>query len=110
MAEGNGAERITLSRETLRAELAGLELRLVDRLTNALELKADNAIVAEMAKQIASLENSRSAREHLANDMLELERRVSGLEKFRYAWPSLALLGVVAMFLTVAYYFIGGHP
>ena len=105
-----GSDRISLSRETLRAELSQLELRLVDRLTNALELKADNSTVAEMQKQIASLENSRSAREHLAHDMMDLERRVGGLEKFRYAWPSLALLGVIAMFLTVAYYFVGGHP
>ena len=105
-----GSDRISLSRETLRAELSQLELRLVDRLTNALELKADNATVDEMKKQLASLEKSRSAREHLATDVQDLERRIAALEKFRYAWPSLALLGVVAMFLTVAYYFIGNHP
>lgn len=76
-------ERISLSRETLRAELSQLELRLVDRITTALATKADNAVVAALDSRVQALELSRASREHLATDLPDLDKRVSSLEQSR---------------------------
>jgi hypothetical protein len=84
-----------LTRETLRAELNGLELRLVDRLSVALALKADTSVVQQHDARLGALEASRSAREHLANDIKDIESRLGPLERFRYAVPSAAILSVV---------------
>jgi hypothetical protein len=96
MNANEGNERISLSRETLRAELSQLELRLVDRLTNALSTKADGAVVDQLDKRVYQLELIRAAREHLAADQVETERRVTKLERFRYAMPSAAMLATLA--------------
>jgi hypothetical protein len=69
-----------LSTETLRAELNGLELRLVDRLTRALELKADVGVVATLSDRITSLELTRASREHLVPDLSGLQQRVAVVE------------------------------
>jgi hypothetical protein len=74
------SQRITVSLDTLRNELSQLELRIVDRIASALELKADKTVVAEHDKRIAQLELSRAAREHLSKDLLDLERRVGEVE------------------------------
>lgn len=94
----------------LDAALAKLELRFVRQVQEAVKTKADATVVAQHDERLKSLEESRAAREHLTNDLLEVERRVSQLEKFRYAWPSLALLGVVASFAVVIYYVFASHP
>lgn len=100
-------DRISVSRDTLRAELNDLKVDLIDRINEALATKADARIVDEYDKRITQLEMSKAAREGLPAEILDLTKRVSALEKFRYAWPSLALLGVVAMFATVAWYVFG---
>jgi hypothetical protein len=89
-----------LTRETLRAELNGLELRLVDRISTALALKADSSVVQQHDQRIQSLEQSRAARDHLAGDMTDLERRIVPMERFRYAVPGAAFLS--ALVATVA--------
>lgn len=89
-------DEITLSRETLRAELAQLELRLVDRLTQALDGKADHAVVEAQNQRITVLELSRAARETLPTEINDVEKRVTRLERFRYAVPSVAALSAVA--------------
>lgn len=104
--EGSG-ERISVSRDTLRAELNELKVDLMDRISEALSTKADATIVAEHDKRISQLEVNAASRLGLPAEIIDLTKRVSALEKFRYAWPSLALLGVVAMFATVAYYLFG---
>ena len=80
MGEANGNDRISLSRETLRAELAGMELRLVDRLTNALAVKADSSVVAQLEARIGSLELSRAQRENMPTDLADITRRVQQIE------------------------------
>lgn len=103
MAEGSG-EKISVSREALRAELSDLELRLVDRLANALELKADSRVVEQMELRMRSLEEARAAREALPGEILDLNKRVGALEKFRYAVPSLAVLSFLASLILTVYY------
>src|SRR5512146_974726 len=96
-----------LNRETLRAELNGLELRLVDRLSVALALKADESVVQQHNQRISQLEQSRASRDHLAGDVTDLARRITPLERFRYAVPSAAVLSVI---LAVAALIISFHP
>lgn len=80
MAEANGSDRISLSRETLRAELAQMELRLVDRLTNALAAKADSSVVDQLETRIGSLELSRAQRENMPSELADIARRLTKIE------------------------------
>lgn len=93
-----------IDRETLRAELGQLELRLVDRLAGALESKADSKLVEQHDARIASLELSRAARENLPIEIGEHEKRIGRLERWRYAWPSTAVIGVVVSIGMLLYY------
>lgn len=99
-----GSERITVSRETLRAELTDLKIDLIDRINEALSTKADGSIVAQQDQRIASLELSRAGREGIPNEILDLTKRVGALEKFRYAVPSVAFLSLVCSVAVVVYY------
>lgn len=101
MAEG-------IDRETLRAELGALELRLVDRLAGALESKADAKVVEQHDARIGSLELSRAARENMPGDVSELDRRVTVLERFRYAVPSAAILSLLASIIIGVLYVTHG--
>lgn len=97
-----GEERITVSREALRAELSELELRIVDRLSRELERKADSTELSALEGRVGSLELTRASREHLATDTSDLSTRVSRLEKFRYGVPSVAVITLIAtVFLVV---------
>jgi len=99
-------ERITVSREALRAELGELELRLVDRLADAMELKADAKEVDQLKDRVQSLELARAAREEMPRELLTLTNRVGALERFRYAFPSLAVVSFIAsVVLGVLVYF-----
>lgn len=89
---------------TLKAELTGLELRLVDRLAVSLSHKADTAIVEEHDKRISALEISKAERERLAGDVFDLLKRVAAIEKFRYAVPSVAFLTLIMSLVMVVYY------
>lgn len=99
-------ENITVSRETLRAELSGLELRLVDRLTEALKEKADSAQLQAVEARVDSLELTRAGREHMAEDMTTMNTRVTRLERFRYAVPSVSVLGLIVTVIALA---LTGH-
>lgn len=101
-------QRITLSRETLRAELSQLELRLVDRLTNALESKADTTVVNQLDARVNSLELSRASRDHLAPEVQEMDRRLTRLERFRYAVPSASFLSLLVTAALALFYFTHG--
>lgn len=98
---GSG-DRITVSREALRAELAQLELRLVDRLTLALEAKADQSVLDQALARIQALELSRAERVHMPDDLSRLGVRVTALERFRWGLPGLAaVLGVAGLLLAL---------
>lgn len=73
-------ERITISLDTLRNELAQLELRLIDRLQAALVLKADQSIVGQHDERLKSLELTRAQREGLPGEVHDLDLRVGVLE------------------------------
>jgi len=100
------SEDITISRETLRAELAGLELRLVDRLTEALKGKADAAQLTAVETRVDSLELTRASRDHLATDVSNISTRVGRLERFRYAVPSVAVVGLLVTVMSLS---LSGH-
>lgn len=102
------SERITVSRETLRAELAGLELRLVDRLTYALEHKADRALLESTLERVKALELSRAERAHMAQELVEIQKTVKHLERFRWAVPSTAVISLaITVGLLIQQHFVG---
>lgn len=88
------AERISVSVETLRSELAQLELRLVDRLTAALAQKADLAEIHQLEQRVQSLELSRAARESHADTLLEHSREIERFKRFRYAFPGVSFVSL----------------
>lgn len=51
----NGPDRISISRDALRADLAELELRIREFVTGALALKADSATVIQLIKDFGEL-------------------------------------------------------
>lgn len=93
-----------IDRETLRAELGQLELRLVDRLAGALESKADSKVVEQHDARISSLELSRAAREEMPRDMTVLSERIGKLERWRYAFPGVSVLALAVSAITAAIY------
>jgi hypothetical protein len=76
-----------------------MELRLVDRLTIALDYKADASVVAEMDKRIVQLELSQATRINLPVDVGKQGVRLDKLERWRYGVPSLAGLAALAAIL-----------
>lgn len=97
-----------IDREVLRAELGQLELRLVDRLADALKSKADSKVVEQHDARISSLELSRAARENMPTDLSEQDKRISSLERFRYAFPSVAVLSLLVSIALLVVYFKQG--
>jgi hypothetical protein len=90
--------------QSLKAELAQMELRLVRSLTESLAHKADQTVVAEMDKRVQGLETSRAERQGMANEILDMNKRLTALEKFRYAVPSVAFISMVLSMILVYYY------
>ena len=92
------AGRINVSEDKLDAKLARLELNLVDRITKALDAKADQGYVEQLHARVHSLESNVQATALLVPAFKEtaddVERRLRGLERFRYAIPSAALLSL----------------
>jgi hypothetical protein len=107
--EGSGGSRINVSEDKLDAKLARLELSLVDRITGALDAKADQAYVAQLHARIHTVEGTLQATALLVPSFKEttddVEKRLRGLERFRYAIPSAAALSLVtAVVLAVQTY------
>jgi hypothetical protein len=96
-----GTERISVSRDALRAELNELKVDLIDRINHSLSTKADEAVVQEHDKRITQLEISQAGRAQMPDQILELNSRLDALEKFRWSVPSIALISVM---LLVYYY------
>ena len=99
MSEPNGSGRINVSEDKLDAKLARLELNLVDRITQALDAKADQVYVEQLHARIHTVESSLHATSILIpafkDTADDVEKRLRGLERFRYAIPSAALLSAV---------------
>lgn len=93
-----------IDRETLRAELGALELRLVDRLAGALDSKADAKVVEQHDARIKSLELNRAAWETVPTDLAEQDKRIVSLERFRYAVPSVAVISLLVSIVLTVYY------
>lgn len=98
------ADNLTVSLEKLRAELGELELRIVDRINDALDKKADQAVIEQLDQRVQSLELSRAAREHITAEVSDQNDRINKLERFRYAVPSVAFISMLATLVMVAYY------
>lgn len=90
----------------LRAELTALELRIVDRLSASLAAKADAVHVEQLEQRVNSLELSRASRETLPNTLLEMQREIGELKRFRYAVPSTALLSLLVALATFLYLYL----
>lgn len=84
MAESNGNDRISVSRDTLRAELGQLELRLVDRLTRELGKKADQRLVDQIVSDVNSIkEHGSPALVTAMGTISTLNTKVENLEDWR---------------------------
>lgn len=109
-AEGQpGAERISVSISTLRYELGTLELRLVDRLNDALAQKADRQVqeqlqsaVADAVVRIQNLEGAAVKNDSPLAQKVERHdqeitnlRAVAGYKKWLWA-QTIALIAIAA--------------
>lgn len=95
-------ERITVSREALRAELAELELRLMEKL-------ATREHVVHLESRVASLELSRAQREEMPGqvqklvlEVRELQRVSSSEEEVKKATRRYAVAAATSVSLIVA--------
>lgn len=95
---------------TLKAELTGLELRLVDRIAHAMSGKADSATVADHDRRLTALETTNATHDHVLSDVIDLKKRVTLLERFRYAIPSVAFVSLILSAVVVLYYIVHWHP
>lgn len=75
------SEKEPIDLNTLRAELGNLELRLVDRLNDTMEKKADSNVVDQLDKRVSSLEISRAQREDMPKDIAALQEAVGGMRR-----------------------------
>ncbi len=106
LGHGNGGSRINVSEDKLDAKLARLELSLVDRITKALDVKADQGYVEQLHARIHTVEGTLQATALLLPAFKEtaddVEKRLRGIERFRYAIPSAAAISTVAAICAVA--------
>lgn len=84
------SQRITVSEDKLDAKLASLELRLVDRITGALEAKADAAVVKELREKVHALQGTVQAVAHLPGEVTKLVESVASLQESRAAAEGLS--------------------
>lgn len=105
--------RVSVSLSTLRAELTGLELRLVDRLNGALANKADRAILEQvMARQsdglsrLAILETKAVLRDGpIVHEIEDHGRQLTNLQAVagykKWLWAQTVALVAIAIPLIV---------
>lgn len=97
------SQRITVSEDKLDSKLSALELRLVDRITSALEAKADAAVVRELHTKVQLLE------ERFGRDIRELReewagrRALSAAQKFWLGTVGVSVLGAIATLVWLAH-------
>jgi predicted RecB family endonuclease len=78
MADG---DRISVSEDKLYRALGELELRLVEKITTALDKKAEQFQVDNLEERVNTLEASRLSRAHLETDLEKLKPRLDMLER-----------------------------
>lgn len=90
VAPDGGGQKMSFSHALLRAELAELELRLVDRLRDSLSSKADvsdvhalESISQQMSARLTSLEDYRTQNAHLIPEFLDVKTSVDGLKSWQ---------------------------
>lgn len=109
MTDPTNGNRITVSEDKLDSKLARLELSLVDRITKALDIKADQVYVEQLHARIHTAESTVAATALLVSGLTakadDGETRLRSLERFRYAIPSTALIASVAALAAVVYSF-----
>jgi hypothetical protein len=97
--------KITVSEDKLDAKLARLELNLVDRITGALETKADQAYVESLHARVHTVESAVAANGLLGASNRTIsedhETRLRSVERFKNATPSAAVLGLLASIAAV---------
>jgi hypothetical protein len=105
MANGTPDEsrRISVSEDKLDAKLAGLELRLVDRLTRAIEVKADAAVVEAIQGRLRLVEGTLQGLTYIGEEQRNQRTEIDALQRFRYAVPSVALLSLIVAIATTIY-------
>lgn len=106
----SATERITVSEDKLDAKLSALELRLVDRLTQALDAKADATVVRELREKVHLLQSTVQAITHLPGAVDALAQEVAALrdqgnrdrgerDYKRFLWPLIGALVGAAWWL-----------
>lgn len=112
MTEPSNGNRITVSEDKLDAKLARLELNLVDRITKALDAKADQEYVAQLHARIHTAESTLQATALLLPSFKEIaddvEERIRSLEKFRHAIPSAAILSALLACVAALFTYLHG--
>ena len=77
MSDDSGNGRVTVSRETLRAELLELELRLVERLTSEIARKADYEDMRSLRHRVQTLEAQKPLGDRLMQEFLDTVKEVN---------------------------------
>ena len=115
--DANG--RISVSRADLRAELGSLELRLVDRLSEALRSKADADTVRELREKVHALAGTVTAIAHIPGEVVKLSEQVGSLQQTRAAQQGLSTyqrfifgtvaVGLIGSIATLLWLAMGSH-
>jgi hypothetical protein len=105
--------RINVSEDKLDAKLAQLELNLVDRITKAIDVKADQAYVEQLHARIHTVESTLQATAMMASSSVEtrqdFEKRLRLIERFRYAVPSATFLSTCAAVAAIVITYLHSH-
>jgi hypothetical protein len=98
--------RVSVSRDALRADLADLELRLVDRLSARLDEKADSIVLDAVRARVHALEGTTATMGLLVTQFGDQEGRLRSLERFRYAFPATSVLALTVATATLAFHLL----
>ena len=90
-------ERITVSREALRAELGGLELRLVDRITTEMAKKADVIELAEVRTELRDLHRDKAD----VKEVLSIRKKVDSVNTRLVVFSLTVAASALAVAFTV---------
>ena len=107
--------QVSISEDKLRALFAEFKLDLFRELQSSLDMKANKTDLFELAKDVGAIKREQAERRHIANDVVDLDRRVVELEKtdagrtFLSGWQRwffgaivVALIGAIATLVWLA--------
>lgn len=81
----------------VRADIRSIDIKL--------EGKADRTRVHELANELNVIKLERATEKRLTEILPDHETRLRGLERFRYAIPSVAVLGFIVTAITAVFTF-----